>query len=52
MGDLVKVYTCAVIRLDGQLVEVEVDIAEGLPGLNVAGLPDAAVQEVAVRLAA
>ncbi len=29
----------------GQIVEVEVDVAPGLPAFLVVGLPDAAVQE-------
>src|SRR5438270_9717802 len=47
-----KVYTCAVVGLDGELVEVEVDIASGLPAFNVVGLPDAAVQEARERVRA
>lgn len=42
---LAKVYTCAVIGLEGILVEVEVDIAAGLPAFHVVGLGDAAIQE-------
>jgi hypothetical protein len=34
---LAKVYTCAVVGLDGQLVEVEVDIAPGLPAFKNVG---------------
>lgn len=49
---LAKVYTCAVVGLDGELVEVEVDIAQGLPRFNVVGLPDAAVQEARERVRA
>ena len=49
---LAKVYTCAVVGLDGQLVEVEVDIAPGLPAFNVVGLPDTAVQEARERVRA
>ena len=45
MSVLAKVYTCAVVGLDGELVQVEVDIASGLPAFHVVGLPDAAVQE-------
>jgi len=41
---LAKVYSCAVIRLEGQTVEVEVDISQGLPSFQIAGLPDTAVQ--------
>lgn len=47
---LAKVYSCAVIGLDGALVEVEVDIARGLPAFNLVGLPDAAVQESRERV--
>jgi magnesium chelatase family protein len=47
---LAKVYSCAVIGLEGALVEVEVDIARGLPALNLVGLPDAAVQESKERV--
>src|SRR3989475_11497743 len=49
---LAKVYTCAVVGLDGRLVEVEVDIASGLPAFHVVGLPDTAVQEARERVRA
>src|SRR3989304_1997714 len=42
---LAKVYSCAVVGLDGAIVQVEVDTANGLPSFVVVGLPDAAVQE-------
>jgi magnesium chelatase family protein len=42
---LAKVTSCAVIGLDGAIVEVEVDTSRGLPSLTIVGLPDAAVQE-------
>ena len=42
---LAKTLTCAVVGLEGALVEVEVDIGPGLPAFNIVGLPDAAVQE-------
>lgn len=47
---LAKVLTCAVVGLEGELVEVEVDISPGLPALNVVGLPDAAIQEARERV--
>ncbi|MEI8165904.1 MAG: YifB family Mg chelatase-like AAA ATPase [Chloroflexales bacterium] len=47
-----KVHSCAVIGLDGVLVEVEVDIAQGLPTFTVVGLGDAAVQESRERVRA
>src|ERR671935_1280104 len=49
---LAKVLTCAVVGLDGALVEVEVDIGPGLPRFNVVGLPDAAIQESRERVRA
>lgn len=47
---LAKVLSCAVIGLEGVLVEVEVDIAPGLPAFTVVGLGDAAVQESRERV--
>jgi magnesium chelatase family protein len=49
---LAKVYSCAVVGLDGAIVEVEVDTANGLPSFVVVGLPDAAVQESRERVQA
>ena len=48
---LAKVNSCAVVGLDGELVEVEVDISGGaLPAFNIVGLPDTAVQEAKERV--
>ncbi len=47
---LAKVWSCAVIGLEGALVEVEVDISRGLPAFTIVGLPDAAVQEARERV--
>jgi magnesium chelatase family protein len=47
---LAKVFSCAVIGLDGELIEVEVDISGGQVGLFIVGLPDAAVQESKERV--
>ncbi len=49
---LARVYSCAVIGLEGVIVEVEVDTADGLPGMAIVGLPDAAVQESRERVQA
>ena len=49
---LAKVKTAALVGLEGQLVDVEVDIASGLPAFNIVGLPDAAVQEARERVRA
>lgn len=42
---LAKVFSAAILGVDAYLVDVEVDIAFGMPGVTVVGLPDAAVQE-------
>jgi magnesium chelatase family protein len=47
---LARVFSCAVVGLDGILVEVEVDTGQGLPGMTIVGLPDAAVQESRERV--
>jgi magnesium chelatase family protein len=47
---LAKVLSCAVVGLDGAVVEVEVDIASGLPAFYIVGLPDTAVQEAKERV--
>ncbi len=49
---LAKVTSCAVVGLDGALVDVEVDISNGQPGTTIVGLPDAAVQESRERIRA
>jgi len=49
---LAKVMSCAVVGLEGALVEVEVDISPGLPSFTVVGLPDTAVQEARERVRA
>jgi len=47
---LAKVTSCAVVGLDGAIVEVEVDTSRGLPSLTIVGLPDVAVQESRERV--
>ncbi len=49
---LAKVISCAVVGLEGAIVEVEVDISLGLPSFTIVGLPDAAVQEAKERVRA
>ncbi len=49
---LAKVMSCAVVGLEGAIVEVEVDISPGLPTFTVVGLPDTAVQEARERVRA
>lgn len=42
---LAKVFSCAIVGLEAEIVEVEVDIIRGGPIFNLVGLPDAAVRE-------
>ncbi len=45
-------YAVGLVGLDGHVVEVEADLAQGLPGLTVIGLPDAALAEARDRVRA
>ncbi len=49
---LAMARSCAIIGLDGALIEVEVDIANGLAAFVIVGLPDAAVNEAKERVKA
>ncbi|MBW4658655.1 MAG: YifB family Mg chelatase-like AAA ATPase [Drouetiella hepatica Uher 2000/2452] len=49
---LAKVWSAALVGIDAIKVGVEVDIAGGLPGIVVVGLPDTAVQESRERVKA
>ncbi len=49
---LARSKTCAIVGLDGTVVDVEADISPGLPAFHVVGLPDAAVQESRERVRA
>ncbi len=40
-----NVNSCAVAGIDGFLVEVEVDISNGLPGFQIVGMPEISVKE-------
>ncbi len=42
---LAKVLSSAVLGVDAYIVEVEVDVASGLPAFMTVGLPDGAVKE-------
>jgi magnesium chelatase family protein len=42
---LAKILSAALVGLDAYLIDVEVDIAGGLPQFSVVGLPDATVRE-------
>ena len=47
---LANIKACAVIGLEGRIIEVEVDFSQGLPSMVIVGLPDAAVQESRERV--
>ena len=47
-----KILSAAVVGLDAVPVEVEADVAQGLPNFVVVGLPDASVQESRERVRA
>lgn len=47
---LSKVHTVALNGINGEIVEAEVDINRGLPGMEVVGLPDTAVKEARERV--
>ena len=49
---LAKVQSCAVIGLDAEPIQVEVDIATGLERITMVGLPDTAVRESSERVRA
>lgn len=47
---LARVTSCAIIGLEGALIQVEVDLARGLPSFTIVGLPDKAVEESRERV--
>jgi magnesium chelatase family protein len=49
---LAKVYSCAIVGLEGNIVEVEVDSSRGMSSFTLVGLPDAAVKESSERVRA
>ncbi len=49
---LARALSCAVVGLDSALVEVEVDLSQGLPAFTIVGLPDTAVNEAKERVRA
>ncbi len=44
------VYSGAIVGIEGLVVEVEADIARGIPAFSVVGLPNAAVREARERV--
>ena len=49
---LARCLSASIVGLDARPVTVEVDLAPGLPGLQLVGLPDAAIQESRERVRA
>jgi len=49
---LSKIKTCSIHGLSVTMIEVEVDISNGLPNVNVVGLPDVAIKESKERVRA
>ncbi|MDD4188893.1 MAG: YifB family Mg chelatase-like AAA ATPase [Eubacteriales bacterium] len=44
------VYSCMVIGIEGYMVEVEIDISNGLPGFDIVGLGGTAIKESRERV--
>ena len=49
---LARAYSVALVGVEGHLVEVEADIADGLPATILVGLPDTALREARDRVRA
>jgi magnesium chelatase family protein len=47
---LARVASAAVVGVEASAIHVEVDVAAGLPGCHIVGLPDAGVKEGRVRI--
>lgn len=47
-----KLYSSTLLGLEGRITEVEADVALGLPGFDIVGLPDTAVKESRERVRA
>ncbi len=47
---IAKIFSCAVLGIDGFTIEVEVDISGGLPAFDLIGLPDPSVKEARERV--
>ncbi len=47
-----RIHSGALLGIDGYLVEVEVNLAPGLPAMSIVGLPDTAIKESGDRVSA
>ena len=45
-----KITSCALFGLDGNKIDVETDISNGMPAFDIVGLPDSAVKESKERV--
>ena len=49
---LARTYSVALVGVEGHLIEIEADIAQGLPAMILVGLPDTALREARDRIRA
>ena len=49
---IAQINSTALLGIDGYIVDVEIDISNGLPAFDIVGLPDAAVKESKERIRA
>jgi magnesium chelatase family protein len=47
---LSRVQSASTFGLNGQKIEIEVDMTQGLPGITIVGLPDTAINEAKERI--
>ena len=47
---LAKVNSCGISGIDGYIIDVEADLVNGLPGMDIVGLADTAVKESKERI--
>ena len=47
---ITRLFSCSTLGTEGYLVEIEVDVSGGLPGISVVGLPDEAIKESKERV--
>ena len=49
---IARIFGCMLLGVEGEFIQVEVDVGPGLPAFTVVGLPDAAVRESRDRVRA
>ena len=49
---LARTHSVALVGVEGHLIEIEADIAQGLPAMILVGLPDTALREARDRIRA